>query len=116
MRQPRATTITTTLSHRRLTHSASPIAKPSNVTEREGVAPLPVLGAAGTDRLIEPMAFAVTTILLSDGSETAGLAVLVNRVGNPVNAGIAADGLVEGVDEDDLIELVGRVLVDPVRV
>jgi hypothetical protein len=31
-------------------------------------------------------------------------------------AGIAADGLVLGVDKDDLVVLVGRVLVDPVRV
>jgi hypothetical protein len=40
----------------------------------------------------------------------------VDRVDDPVDAGVAADGLVLGVDEDDLVVLVGRVLVDPVRV
>lgn len=35
---------------------------------------------------------------------------------DPVDAGIAADSLVLGVDEDDLVVLVGRVLVDPVGV
>lgn len=35
---------------------------------------------------------------------------------DPVDARVAADGLVLGVDEDDLEILVGRVLVDPVRV
>lgn len=40
----------------------------------------------------------------------------MNRVADPVDAGIPADGLVLGVDEDDLEVLVGRVLVDPVGV
>ena len=62
------------------------------------------------------MALAQATRLLAGGRETAGLAVLVDRVDDPVDAGIAADGLVLGVDEDDLEVLVGRVLVDPVRV
>ena len=35
---------------------------------------------------------------------------------DPVDAGITADGLVLGVDEDDLVVLVGGVLVDPVGV
>jgi hypothetical protein len=62
------------------------------------------------------VALAQTTGLLAGGGEAAGLAVLVDRVDDPVDAGIAADGLVLGVDEDDLEVLVGRVLVDPVRV
>lgn len=40
----------------------------------------------------------------------------MNRLDDPVDAGIAADGLVLRVDKDDLVVLVGRVLVDPVRV
>ena len=40
----------------------------------------------------------------------------MDRVADPVDAGIPADGLVLGVDEDDLEVLVGRVLVDPVGV
>lgn len=62
------------------------------------------------------MALVETTRLLAGGGEAAGLAVLVHGVDDPVDAGIDADGLVLGVDEDDLVVLVGRVLVDPVRV
>jgi hypothetical protein len=40
----------------------------------------------------------------------------VNGVDDPVDAGILADGLVLRINEDDLEVLVGRVLVDPVRV
>ena len=40
----------------------------------------------------------------------------MNGVDNPVDARILADGLVLGVDEDDFEVLVGRVLIDPVRV
>jgi hypothetical protein len=40
----------------------------------------------------------------------------VNGVADPVDAGIAADSLVLGVNEDDLEVLVGGVLVDPVGV
>lgn len=62
------------------------------------------------------MALVEATGLLAGGGEAAGLAVLVHRVDDPVDAGVDADGLVLGVDEDDLVVLVGRVLVDPVRV
>lgn len=40
----------------------------------------------------------------------------MDRLDDPVDAGIAADGLVLGVHEDDLVVLVRGVLVDPVRV
>jgi hypothetical protein len=40
----------------------------------------------------------------------------VNGVADPVDAGITTDGLVLGVDKDDLVVLVGGVLVDPVGV
>lgn len=40
----------------------------------------------------------------------------MDGVDDPVDASIAADGLVLGVDEDDLVVFVGGVLVDPVRV
>ena len=42
--------------------------------------------------------------------------MLVDGVCDPVDAGVTADGLVLGVDEDDLVVLVGAVLVDPVGV
>jgi len=61
-------------------------------------------------------ALAETTVALALGGEATGLAVLVNGVADPVDAGVAADGLVRGVNEDDLVVLVDTVLVDPVRV
>ena len=42
--------------------------------------------------------------------------MLVNRLADPVDPGIAADGLVSRVDEDDLKVLVCGVLSNPVRV
>lgn len=77
--------------------------------------PLPGLPPAGSG-LVVAVALAETTGLLAGGGEAAGLAVLVDGLDDPVDARVAADGLVLGVDEDDLIVLVGRVLVDPVRV
>ena len=41
---------------------------------------------------------------------------LVNRLDNPVDSGVAADGLVLGVNQNDLKVFVGGVLVDPVRI
>jgi hypothetical protein len=80
-----------------------------------GVVSLPGL-AASSGGLVEPVALAETTRLLASGSETTRFAVLVNWVDDPVDAWITADGLVLRVNEDDLEVLVGRVLVDPVRV
>ncbi len=72
--------------------------------------------AATSSGLVESMTLSKTTRLLAGGGETAGLAVLVNWGNDPVDAWIAADGLVLWVDEDDLEVLVGGVLVDPVGV
>lgn len=76
---------------------------------------LPGLSAAGGG-LVVAVALVETTGALAGGGEAASLAVLVDRVDDPVDAGVDADGLVVGVDEDDLVVLVGRVLVDPVGV
>jgi hypothetical protein len=81
----------------------------------EGVVALPGLSPAGAG-LVVAVALVETTRLLAGGGETAGLAVLVDGVDDPVDARVAADGLVLGVDQDDLVVLVGRVLVDPVGV
>jgi hypothetical protein len=51
-----------------------------------------------------------TTVLASGGGEATELAVLVNRVDDPVDPRVIADDLVVRVDEDDLVELVRRVL------
>jgi len=81
----------------------------------EGVVTLPGLAAAGLG-LGVAVALVETTRLLAGGGETTSLAVLVDGGDDPVDAGVAADGGVAGVDEDDLVVLVGRVLVDPVGV
>lgn len=83
--------------------------------EGEGVVPLPGLPPAGRG-VVVLVSTAETTALLASGGETTALAVLVDGLDDPVDARIAADGFVLGVDEDDFVVLVGRVLVDPVRV
>jgi len=66
--------------------------------------------------LVVTVTLAQSTRLLACSGKTTGLTVLVNRVDDPVDAGITADSLVLRVNEDDLEVLVGRVLVDPVRI
>ena len=75
----------------------------------------PGLSATGLGVVVS-VTLVETTRALAGGSETTRLAVLVDGVDDPVDAGIDADGLVLGVNEDDLVVLVGRVLVDPVGV
>ena len=77
--------------------------------------PLPCLPPA-SGGVVELVSTAKTTALLAGGGETTVLAVLVDGLDDPVDARIAADSLVLGVDKDDLVVLVRRVLVDPVRV
>ena len=83
--------------------------------ERQGVVPLPGLPPASSG-LVVTVTLAKTTALLARSGETAALAVLVDGLDDPVDAGIAADGLVGGIDEDNFVVLVGGVLVDPVGV
>lgn len=80
-----------------------------------GVESLPGLSAT-SGGLVELVTLVETSGLLASGGETAELSVLVHWLGDPVDAGIAADSLVLWVDEDDFVVLVGGVLVDPVRV
>jgi hypothetical protein len=75
----------------------------------------PSLSAASLS-VVVAVALVETTRLLAGCGEATSLAVLVDGVDDPVNAGVDADGLVLRVDKDDLVVLVGRVLVDPVRV
>lgn len=76
---------------------------------------LPGLSAA-SGCLVVSVTLAQTTGLLAGCGKSTGLAVLVDWVDDPVDTSITADGLVLGVDEDDLEVFVGRVLVDPVGV
>lgn len=81
----------------------------------EGVVAEPSLSAASLG-LVVAVALVESTGLLAGGGKATLLAVLVDGGDDPVDAGVDADGLVLGVDEDDLVVLVGRVLVDPVGV
>jgi hypothetical protein len=84
-------------------------------TEGDGVAALPgsVLGRVG---LGMSESLSDSTGLASSGGKTTSLTVLVDRGDDPVDASIVTDGVVVGVDQDDLVELVGGVLTNPVAV
>jgi hypothetical protein len=83
--------------------------------EVEGVVSLPGLSPSSSC-LVVSVTLAQPARLLASCSETTGFSVLVDWVDNPVDAGVAADGLVLRVDENNLEVFVGGVLVDPVRV
>mmetsp|Transcript_30083 Transcript_30083/g.41962 ORF Transcript_30083/g.41962 Transcript_30083/m.41962 type:complete len:221 (+) Transcript_30083:75-737(+) len=83
--------------------------------EGQGVA-APELGLLGRLGLLVLGTTAKTTGMLAGGGEAAELAVLVDGVAQPVDAGIVADSGVHGIDQDDFKVLVGGVLVDPVGV
>lgn len=101
---------------RKVPLSCNSEATPLPVTpERQSVVSLPGLSPASAG-LVELVAAAETTGLLASGGEATLLAVLVHWLDDPVDAGVLADGLVLGVNEDDLEVLVGGVLVDPVAV
>ena len=62
------------------------------------------------------MALAQAAALLSCGGQATHLPVFVYSLCDPLGVWVASDGLVEGVDENDLEELVGGVLAHPVAV
>jgi len=73
--------------------------------EVDGVVALPVLATAATTSAIVQVALLGTTALAASGSQTAHLAVLVHSIADPVDTGIATDGLVGGIHADDLVDL-----------
>ena len=66
--------------------------------------------------LVVPVTLVETSALLSRGSESPALSVLVNWFDNPVDPSVTPNCLVVGVNEDNLVVLVGGILVDPVGV
>ena len=56
------------------------------------------------------------SVLDASSGEAASFSALVLGGSDPVNSGVSGDGLVVGVDKDDLVELEGSVLADPVGV
>jgi hypothetical protein len=57
-----------------------------------------------------------TTSLAAGSGQAAELAVLVHSIADPVDTGIVTDGLVGGVNKNDLEILIHSILVNPVRV
>ena len=85
--------------------------------EFEVVPPQPSSPVRTTDNAVGAVTLlAEAARLAPGGSEAAHLAVLVDWVADPVDAGVPADLGVAGVNEDDLVVLHSGVLVDPVRV
>lgn len=66
--------------------------------------------------LVESMALTQTARLLASRSETTRFTMFMNRVYNPIDAGITTNGFVLRVDQDDLEILVCGVLIDPIRI
>lgn len=66
--------------------------------------------------LVEAVPFSEATRLATGRGKAAVFAVLHRRLADPVHARIAADSLVGRVDKNNLVVLIGGVLVDPVRV
>ena len=56
------------------------------------------------------------SVLDASGGKAASFSALVLGGGNPVDSGVTGDGLVVGVNKDDLEELEGSVLTHPVGV
>jgi len=81
--------------------------------EAEGVVLLPGRPARS---VVVQMTLAQATVLLADTGKATSLATLVHGLRDPVDPGVAADSLVAGVNENDLVVFVDTVLVHPVRV
>jgi len=70
--------------------------------EAESVVPLPG-GRLG--RVVVAAAFSETPVPFASTGKTASLPALVHRLGDPVDPSVAANRLVTGVDEDNLVIL-----------
>ena len=81
-----------------------------------GVTSLPVLttGWSGLDGRVTLLAHA--SGFLAGGSETSHLSVLLDVVGDPVDAWVSTDSLVIWVNKDDFVEFESGILSNPVRV
>lgn len=80
----------------------------------QGVAPLPGCTAGASDGQVELVALAQAAALLSCRCQATHLSVLVHSLCDPLGVWVASDGLVEGVDQNHLKELVGGILTHPV--
>ena len=81
-----------------------------------GVSLLPVTSLGGTDLGGHVALLLETTGLLTASGQASLLSVSVLGGNDPVDLGVLSDGLVVGVNHDNLVELVGSVLGNPVGV
>lgn len=82
----------------------------------QGVASLPGSMSRAADGKVELVTLAQTTALLARRCEATHFPVLVHSLGNPLSVGVASDGFVEGVNEDDFKELVCGIFTHPVGI
>jgi hypothetical protein len=82
----------------------------------EGVLPEPGGAPGASNGLGELPPLTQAAGALSAGGQAPQLPVLHHGAAHPVDLGIAADGLVVGIDKDHLVVLVGGVLAHPVGV
>lgn len=82
--------------------------------ETESVVLLPGVSSASLG-VVVLVSLVDTSGLLASGGKSTSFAVLVDGVGNPVVSRIIADGVVLGINKDNLKVLVSRILVNPVR-
>lgn len=80
------------------------------------VATTPARPPGSSDGLSITVALAQPTAALASRGETTQFTVLVHGPGDPVDLGITTDGVVGGIDHDDLEVLVGGILGNPVGV
>jgi len=73
-----------------------------------------VLG--GSDEYVARAFAGETSVLSAGGGESSQLAVLEDRLSDPVDARIISDGSVERIHQDDFIVFVARILIDPIRI
>lgn len=80
------------------------------------VAPSPGGTTRSSNGLRESISLADTSGALASGSKSAHLTMLHDSLADPVDLGVTSDGIVIGINENDLKVLVGRILGHPVRV
>lgn len=84
--------------------------------KRQCIASFPVRTTTCTSCLVVQVSLGFTTALLANRCQTTSFAALVNRITNPVDARVTADGLMLRINENDFKVLVSGILVDPIRV
>ena len=75
---------------------------------------LPVSSSRGTNNIAVSVTLTHTTVLPSRSRLSTQLTVLHDGLADPVDARIATDGFVHGINHDDFVVQVCGVLTDPV--